>query len=1160
MTLKSFTAEAGSNGTGVTTSDASPDTLSVVSPGSGGTINYTNSPIWHGFLSITSTQATGANLCYVAMDDSSATAFSVGFFFYMTGLPDAEAQFPVGVRSSTDTHVLRLQMTTTGLIRIVGGATLGTSAVTLSTATWYWITWTGSGLNGASGTSTYKLYSISSGTALDTLTVSSFTTSSTITRVRYGKGSSANIAAWTYDDIRQNLGTSTEITRPANVLTFTDSAGISDAGVGSGHTYTFTDAVGVTDSVTTTLTSFSLLPLSLKYELLIGGVWTDITTYVYQREATTITRGRANESSTASSASCTFLVNNRDGRFSPSNPVGPWFGQFGRNTEVRVSVAGNYRFWGVVSDFPTTWDTSARDVVTSIVCNDVFRRAGQGGKQAKSAYNFACTSVVSPLSHLVSYWPCEDGKYATQVSTQYPGGTPLQFVNGNPNLANDSTSFVCSAPLLTLGTTAALAGPVTRYADTGMIQFRFLINIPAGSIPSTTRICTLLCGGTVTRWEIRSNNVGTLTVDAFDTSGANVLHDTSATFGVIGKAFRLSLAMGNSGSDVNYSLSILQPGQTTGLDIGGTVTGQSIGAATWVAINPDYSLAGITIGHITVQAQITSSFDLSDALFAYFGETAGIRLSRLCGQKGYVFSLLGDPTLTSPMGYQLTNTMIGLMQECEATDGGLLYTRRSNLAVGYRTRENLEYQTPALVLDFPSADFSTFAPTQDDQFVTNDVTASSSAGASGRYTLNSGALSIQDPPNGIGTYDTSATINTAYDVQLTDIAAWMVHRGTYPGYRYPSILINMLRTNFINNSTKLNQAIAVNIGDVLSITNPPSTQMPPDSINQIVVGYTETLNAFSWKIAFVGTPAEPWNTGSYDDGICKYDGETTTVAVPLSRQKAEFTGSQALSYSGINASADLDVRVQLSLTDWTPATEQSFIAKYQNTGNQRSWAFDVTTAGDLHVYLSADGSTNVQATSTAATGFTDGTTHWVRFTLDANNGAGGYTVKFYTSSDGYSWTQLGTSVTGGSPISIFPSTALYQLGSRSGTSLTSSISGTVYTAEVLDGIGAVFSNLVPFDPEDWTDGYSGSGTGASRTAQTTSQLTITDSNSLCYWTHADGDYDISITGERMTVTAVSGSSWPQTMTVTRAVNGVLKFHLLGEALGLWSPIYYDIAL
>lgn len=46
--------------------------------------------------------------------------------------------------------------------------------------------------------------------------------------------------------------------------------------------------------------------------------------------------------------------------------------------------------------------------------------------------------------------------------------------------------------------------------------------------------------------------------------------------------------------------------------------------------------------------------------------------------------------------------------------------------------------------------------------------------------------------------------------------------------------------------------------------------------------------------------------------------------------------------------------------------------------------------------------------------------------------------------------------------------------------------------------------------------------------------------------------DIGIGGEQMTVTAVAGASSPQTFTVTRSVNGVVKAHFAGAQVHIWN--------
>lgn len=77
-----------------------------------------------------------------------------------------------------------------------------------------------------------------------------------------------------------------------------------------------------------------------------GSTWTDITEYVY-KETVKISRGTAEEANQAAPSSCSFLLNNLDGRFSPRNPTGPHYGNFRRNTPLLVSVMGGEKYLDV---------------------------------------------------------------------------------------------------------------------------------------------------------------------------------------------------------------------------------------------------------------------------------------------------------------------------------------------------------------------------------------------------------------------------------------------------------------------------------------------------------------------------------------------------------------------------------------------------------------------------------------------------------------------------------------------------------------------------------------------------------------------------------------------------------------------------------------------
>jgi hypothetical protein len=106
--------------------------------------------------------------------------------------------------------------------------------------------------------------------------------------------------------------------------------------------------------------------------------------------------------------------------------------------------------------------------------------------------------------------------------------------------------------------------------------------------------------------------------------------------------------------------------------------------------------------------------------------------------------------------------------------------------------------------------------------------------------------------------------------------------------------------------------------------------------------------------------------------------------------------------ASISVTGDIDIRAKLELDNWTPATAIWPISKASVSGTSRSYSLSVQTSGVIQITWSADGSTLLTKNSTVATGFVNGSTHWIRVTLDVDNTAAGNDVKFYTSLDGHS--------------------------------------------------------------------------------------------------------------------------------------------------------------
>ena len=210
------------------------------------------------------------------------------------------------------------------------------------------------------------------------------------------------------------------------------------------------------------------------------------------------------------------------------------------------------------------------------------------------------------------------------------------------------------------------------------------------------------------------------------------------------------------------------------------------------------------------------------------------------------------------------------------------------------------------------------------------------------------------------------------------------------------------------------------------------------TIGQVLAKNSGTNYDTEW--ASVGSAARPLLTsGAYLDG-------TGLVLSALAANYASTPDSAAVSVTG-----DIDIVVRVAMDDWTPAASMCLVAKEQTTST-RCYRLNVIAAGNLSLLTSPNGTTALIGTSTVATGLTDGATKWVRATLDVDDGAGNRVYNFYTSDDGTTWTQLGTTVTTAGATSINDTAAPLEIGTRN-LGAGEPVRGTVYRAIVKDGIG-----------------------------------------------------------------------------------------------------------
>jgi lysophospholipase L1-like esterase len=138
--------------------------------------------------------------------------------------------------------------------------------------------------------------------------------------------------------------------------------------------------------------------------------------------------------------------------------------------------------------------------------------------------------------------------------------------------------------------------------------------------------------------------------------------------------------------------------------------------------------------------------------------------------------------------------------------------------------------------------------------------------------------------------------------------------------------------------------------------------------------------------------------------------------------------------SAVFDGADLEIQILAAATDWTPAALSTLAAKFETTGNQKSWIVSITTTGLIQMVVSADGSNSANNINSSAPSLTDGTAYWLRqkrvaATGVVTTGKAASTLAAPQESDWTAITTAGTLLAGSSP---FSSSAVVTVGGRDG--------------------------------------------------------------------------------------------------------------------------------
>lgn len=539
---------------------------------------------------------------------------------------------------------------------------------------------------------------------------------------------------------------------------------------------------------------------------------------------------------------------------------------------ARILTGGPaHRFCGEVSEWPPHWSLGGHRQTIPIQAAGIKRRLGQGAAPVQSPLRRSIPATPG----LVAYWPMEEpgGHFASAT----PGASELRVTSGTIAYASDDT-FPGSAPLPAWGTGRAYGRVADHDASADQPQgVLMLMRMPTEPTGSRLLVAVITDGGSVRRWDMwYSPGSHSLAMTAYDQDGNKVIADEIANVPALDLTQQVAIWLEQPDPDTVWMTVV-------GLPLGADMTqqwtagadGHTVGRITQVIVGDPKGLEDLTIGHIMVCTGIIGMATIQPQILGYPGEAAGARLARLAAENDVPLQIVGQLGDMAAMGPQRSGTLLDLLEECADADGGALAESRDEAGLLYRSRASLYNQPPALELAYGQPGLAApFEPVDDDQAVRNRVTVSREGGSSATVEATTGPLSIAAPPDGVGIYDDSVTVNVATDGQLPDQAGWRLHLGTWDESRYPALGVKLHKA-----PTLIPAAAAMDLGDRATVADLPEW-LPPAPADGIVQGYTETIELLRWRIDCNATPAGPWQVAVRDGGT-RRDGDGSTLAAAV---------------------------------------------------------------------------------------------------------------------------------------------------------------------------------------------------------------------------------------------------------------------------------------
>jgi hypothetical protein len=908
--------------------------------------------------------------------------------------------------------------------------------------------------------------------------------------------------------------------------------------------------------------AFPSTPLPVTVELQLGGTWTDITSKVYVRDPITIRRGRSSEGQNVDPSTCQLTLDNRDGRFSPRNPSGAYYGLIGRNTPLRVSVTGlddnSLQTNGTANAYAQTPTAAALNVTT-----DLDLRVDLVG-----------FDLYSRSMDLIGKWDVLGGQrsYLLWLSSGYPF---LSWWNGTAQIDVQST--------------------VQLPRDNGR---RFSIR---ASLTASTGTVTFYWSDDFATWrQLGAPVVMGATTVASSTAAVRVARSVSSgvSLSPVGRFYRAQIRTGAGASSLvaNPDFTVQTAGATSFTDSTGkawTVSSPAVISSTnvrfvgevsawpvrwdygeddvYVPIQASGILRRLLANQPPLRSTLRRSIPAQSSVMAYWpmedatGATSfAFGLSDPRGQ--YPMSLTGAASLSSYTGFLASDPLPQFANGAYARGKVPPFS-----STGYVQLRWLQ-SVPSTSLP---ADNTVLA-----KLTTSNViwTVLYKTGGNVEVTQTStfdGAL-----------LGTSGLLGMSLVGSTLRMSLELTQNGANIDCRLAKLVPGAssgLFFTFSLTSQTLGSASYVQVGAPGTNSSVAIGHVTVENAVTSLFDFATQLNAYQSETA--GTRAKRLATEEgyplylYGPGPTEAMGaQVSDELIDLLRQCAESDqgillearGTFALAFRGRatmmarDASLTLDY-AQQHLTDFEPVEDDKAVVNdvvlTRILGSSYNATVDVGTlstqappngVGRYQQATSVSLYTDAQLRDQANYRLALGTIDEPRY---PQIGIGLHRTPTLAVTRAALDTDVGDVVQVNNPATFYaPFSAMQRVEG-----ITEVLAPYSYDVVYNTSPGSLWRGVAVYDDPTGRTRYDtdSSTLAASATSTATTVSVATTSDSLV-WTTAPADlpFQVIIAGEVMTVTAVSGTTSPQTLTVTRSVNGVVKAQAAGASVNVYTPSYY----